>query len=354
MNRAFSYYFPEGAYSPLGLNSQRPEQEQAWVARERRFPRQHIITQFSLNVLTNNNSLQLSNSGENIYTCINVPASNVVTITSRTQETPVKLMGPTRVVFCDPCVMTKNAMVTLSKMDIKAELEPLDKLLVKLQKNLCIRMFREVDLQDDASDIGVGYTVNLQRLLRYKSMLIPYGLEVVGLGLTGDRITIKGPLIINNIHMDSVYYGPPIQSHKTMQSFVRDYSPTQIDANEHARDQRPYLGVAGFVGIQGITVRLSESMYKELRPLIGYYLLARCLGRSGTQYLESSLPYMLDDDDMVPRLVFHWLMKFNGDYSIIVPFLEHPRYGQQARKALSKYTQTVTKAPSQPVWQEFN
>lgn len=354
LDRAFRTFFPETKYSPLDLANH--GHTQCWILRLRKLgSKEGPVLQQACSLVTEALSNQPSTSGDTLMTAIVVPAGKKLDVVRNSPYTRLfTLVGPTRVVFAGQNVFTQS--VTLHVSEVSPEtLRKLDTALVDLQKRMCVRLYTEPGFEGDHDDMPAGYALKLPKLLRYQSMLIPYGLKLSSAntieeaaraygadpGPTTESGELWGPLLVSNIHMELAFTGPLPRPEPYRRPYVRDFL---LPAEQASVDWSPFMRASNLERVQSSRIKVSSDVYEKLKPLMAYYLLSRCLGRGTTSYLADTVPYTLDEEDLVARTVLYWLTRFHGDYSIVVPLMANSRYETTVRAAISSYGKRLTGA----------
>jgi hypothetical protein len=353
MERAFSHYFPDGLFSPTHVANK--DHMHTAVIRLRRlgYKNGHVI-QESCSIVTSNVSNHNPTSGDAVSTAVIVPAGKRADIVRQSPYVVLAtLHGPSRTVFAGPSMFTQSVFVNTNTASPHF-VSWLDSTLVALQKRLCVRLYAEPGFCGSSVDVPVGYTIKLLRLMEYRSMLIPYGLAVDRTNRVEDALPatlshkqerdgtpprlgaamLRGPMIVSDLSLEHAYFGALVLADVCAKTYVRDYT----DSEHSMITMAPFTNAGNLTRVHSVTVRLTSDMYEKLKPLTGYYLLSQCLGQGTTVYMAATVPWQLDDD-IVTRLVLFWLKKFQGDYSIITPFLNGapPKFLPAVRRAVSRY-----------------
>ncbi len=354
MDKHFNYFFPPETYIPIEYI----KIKNIDIVIERlRYEKLKNSFTYTSTVLKNNICSSIVEDDGIICASITVPYGKICEIVKRGDYDdeiiysicgPIKSMFLNQGLFSTECILrSKNIEGISSYININNELiDTQRKLVIRLYSDQLFNNFKFTD--GKFKDIPIGTILEYQHFLRYQSMIIPYGLYLDNAGelIVNEKDSttfslksgrLYGPCILSNISKLYVYY---------KQSFIHgninDTGPFEKQLKRDEIDDViqkiiPEKTVVITNKHLKLKVQLSHYIHKHLKPLLGVYLMSKCLGDEYTNIIENECPWKMKDDE-VELIIMYWLVKTNGDYSYISAIYNNPKYNKICSKILSKYS----------------
>jgi hypothetical protein len=384
MDKHFEYYFPPDIYRPLDLISSTIETpEQSVIITRFRHNQSNDVFAYKCTKLSRTSDYSRIVSDENnICASITVPMGRIVDIVKHCndvdEDSIASFCGPVHVVLVrnpddenDTSILSQNCYIRnrdiVPTPDMIAEL---NQELLDCQKKMVVRLYFKplfnnfMFSKEKHSDIPIGVVLEYPNMLRYNSMIIPYGLfmdtasELVVAprpSSAGNYFQVKwdtgklyGPYLVSDTTQMHVYY-PQSAIHSMI-----EYKLDDIQQYEHiplTNIQTHISSILRKVPVPLVSishmrvkpkVRVSHYIYKNLKPFFDMCILSEALGADMTLRIKQDVGFEPSPDE-IERLVLFWLIKKNGDYSYITPLFNKPLFNRECQQALTKYTRNVTK-----------
>jgi hypothetical protein len=355
MEKHFNYFFPPETYIPLELI--KIENKDIIIERLRYEKLKNSFTHTST-VVKNNIYSQLTEDEGVICASITIPYGKILEIVKRCNDNndeiissvcgPIKTMHLNQGLFSSECILRSKDIEGISSyINLNNELiDTQRKLVIRLYSEPLFNNFKFTD--GKYKDIELGVELEYPNFLRYQSMIIPYGLYLDNAGelivnqqdptiFTMKSGKLYGPCILSDISKLYVYYK---QSY--IHGIIKDEGSFEKqllkdDIKSIVEKIIPEKTVVITNKRLKVKVKLSHYMYKSLKPLLGVYLLSKCLGDDYTKVLESECPWKISETE-AEQIIMYWLVKTNGDYSYIASIYNNPKYKILCGKILSKYS----------------
>lgn len=353
--KLFEFFFPLDNYIPIELIVIENIDITITKLRYDKFKNTFIHSSI---IVKNNIYSQNTQDDDVICASITVPYGKILEIVKRCNDSddqiissicgPIKCMYINQGLFSSECILRSKDIEGISiYANINNELiEAQRKLVIRLYSKSLFNNFKFTDAK--YRDIEIGTELNCENLSYYKSMIIPYGLY---LDNAGELVPNPKDSASFNLKPGRLY-GPCILSDTSQlytyfkQSYIHtpiyDEGPfeKQLDQDELEPIVKQIIPEKTVVITNKrikVNVKLSHYMYKSLRPLLGIYLMSKCLGDEYTKNLENECPWKINDDE-AEQIIMYWLVKTNGDYSYITGAYNNPKYTSLCKKILSKYS----------------
>ena len=356
MDKHFQYYFPP-EYNPLDLF--KIENEFVVITRLKFETTKNVYTHVST-ILKHNVYSQMKPDEGVLFATITIPLGKIVQVVKRCNDDPNDIItcfcGPTKIMFTHQGLFASECYIRVKTIEGPDILKNLSEELVDCQRKLVVRLYSNVLFNDfkfrkeKYKDIPITTELEYPNFLRYKSMIVPYGIILDNAGelvLNEKELTnlpslkpgkLNGPCIISDTSQLYVYYK---QSY--IHTVIKDDGPFEKTymSKDDLKNIIPVLVPSKTVVVSNkhlkIKVKLSHYMYNNLQPLLGIYFISKCLGEEYTKLLIENSPWKLTDEQ-IKRLALFWLVKTMGDFSYIAPIFNNDKYNAICRDALSIYS----------------
>lgn len=367
MEKHFDHFFPPGTYRPLDYI--RIENQDIVITRLKYDAIADTYTHHAAILKPSMYSYMTSEEGV-ICASITVPTGKVVDVVKSCNDDShdiiTSICGPVKCMYTNQGLFSSNNYLRCRDIDSNTYYNQINENLIECQKKLVVRLYSEPLFnnfqftESKYKDIVVSTELEYPNFLRYKSMIIPYGLYLDDAGelvpgeadpttfsMKGGRL--YGPCIISDTSQLYTYFK---QSY--IHEPVDDVAPIDVKVNKDSiskiiNDIIPPKTIVVSNKRVKVIVKLSHYMYKHLKPLFGIYILSNCLGQEYTDILKEECTWKIDDNE-INKLTFYWLNKMGGDYSYVACIYNNPKYRQVCGKILSLYSKKTqyTGSPSPP------
>lgn len=355
MEKHFDYFFPADVYNPIDYI--KIENTDIVITR---LKYDKITDNYSYTgtILKNNMYSYLTEDEGVICASITVPYGKIVEVIKNCNDNEkdviTSICGPTKCMYITQGLFSSYSYLRVRNIEGNNIYNQMNQNLIEAQKKIVIRLYSEPLFNnfqftnEKYKDIPISVELDYSNFLRYKSMIIPYGLYLDNTGelCTNDKepttFSLKsgklyGPCIISDTSQLYTYYK---QSY--IHEIINDKAPFEMKVKkDDIKKAIKEIITDKTVVISNkrikVKVRLSHYMYKHLKPLMGIYLLSNCLGDEYTDVLKEDCPWKIDEKE-IEKLIFYWLNKMNGDYSYIASIYNNPKYKTTCGKILSLYS----------------
>ena len=355
MDKHFEHFFPEGTYRPLDYI--RIENEDIVITRLKYDAILDNYTHVST-VLKTNMYNHLTEEDGVVCASITVPKGKIVDVVKSCNDDEADIItsicGPIKCMYINQGLFSSYNYLRSRDVEGHDVYNQMNQNLIDAQKNLVVRLYSEQLFNNfqftDAKykDIHVSGELEYPNFVRYKSMIIPYGLYIDNAGelspidkdppsFSINTGKLYGPCIISDTSQLYTYFKQSYIHEPVNDKFPFEIKVKKDEVINIIKDIIPSKTVVISNKRLTVVIKLSHYMYKHLKPLFGVYMLSNCLGEEYTTILKDECPWKINEAE-IRKIIFYWLTKMNGDYSYIASIYNNPKYQTMCGKVLSLYS----------------